>query len=58
MIPTLNEERNILWLVDRLPDEPCGVILVDGGSTDRALAVTIDRFALASTSVSVPIGPG
>jgi glycosyltransferase involved in cell wall biosynthesis len=46
VIPTLNEERNVAWVLERLPDIVDEVILVDGRSTDRtvetALAVRPD----------------
>jgi glycosyltransferase involved in cell wall biosynthesis len=39
VIPTLNEERNIGWVLERLPDLVDEVILVDGRSTDDTVAV-------------------
>src|SRR4029079_9855282 len=38
VIPTLNEERNIAWVINRLPPMVDEVILVDGRSTDRTVA--------------------
>jgi glycosyltransferase involved in cell wall biosynthesis len=35
VIPTLNEERCIAWVLERLPEFVGEVILVDGRSTDR-----------------------
>jgi glycosyltransferase involved in cell wall biosynthesis len=34
VIPTLNEERNLAWVLARLPGDLHEVIMVDGGSTD------------------------
>jgi glycosyltransferase involved in cell wall biosynthesis len=39
VIPTLNEERNIAWVLERLPDLATEVILVDGRSTDRTVDI-------------------
>ena len=39
VIPTLNEEHNITWVLDRLPDGLHEVILVDGRSVDDTVAV-------------------
>jgi glycosyltransferase involved in cell wall biosynthesis len=39
VIPTLNEERNVGWVLERLPDVVDEVILVDGRSTDDTVAV-------------------
>src|SRR5689334_24728149 len=39
VIPTLNEERNVGWVLVRLPDLVDEVILVDGRSTDDTVAV-------------------
>jgi glycosyltransferase involved in cell wall biosynthesis len=39
VIPTLNEERNVGWVLERLPDLVDEVILVDGRSTDDTVAV-------------------
>jgi glycosyltransferase involved in cell wall biosynthesis len=39
VIPTLNEERNVAWVLERLPDIVDEVILVDGRSTDDTVAV-------------------
>jgi glycosyltransferase involved in cell wall biosynthesis len=40
VIPALNEERNIAWVLERLPSVVDDVILVDGDSTDRTVAVS------------------
>jgi glycosyltransferase involved in cell wall biosynthesis len=39
VIPTLNEERNIAWVLRRLPEMVTEVILVDGRSTDRTIEI-------------------
>jgi glycosyltransferase involved in cell wall biosynthesis len=39
LIPTLNEERNIAWVMQRIPACVDQVILIDGRSTDRTVAV-------------------
>jgi glycosyltransferase involved in cell wall biosynthesis len=39
VIPALNEERNLPHVFARLPRDVTQVILVDGGSTDRTVAV-------------------
>jgi glycosyltransferase involved in cell wall biosynthesis len=39
VIPTLNEERNVAWVMARIPSGLHEVILVDGGSTDDTVAV-------------------
>jgi glycosyltransferase involved in cell wall biosynthesis len=39
VIPTMNEERNIGWVLERLPQGLHEVILVDGRSMDRTVAV-------------------
>ena len=39
VIPTLNEERNVAWVLERLPELVDEVILVDGRSTDRTIEV-------------------
>jgi|tagenome__1003787_1003787.scaffolds.fasta_scaffold20910631_2 hypothetical protein len=39
VIPTLNEERNVAWVLERLPKIVDEVILVDGRSTDRTVDV-------------------
>jgi glycosyltransferase involved in cell wall biosynthesis len=39
VIPTLNEERNVAWVLERLPDLVDEVVLVDGRSTDRTVEV-------------------
>jgi glycosyltransferase involved in cell wall biosynthesis len=41
VIPALNEERNIGWVLDRLPDAVDEVIIVDGLSTDRTADVAL-----------------
>jgi len=42
VIPTLNEARNIGWVLGRLPDCVDEVIVVDGRSTDDTIAVVLD----------------
>ena len=39
VVPTMNEERNIGWLLERLPAALHEVILVDGRSTDATVEV-------------------
>jgi glycosyltransferase involved in cell wall biosynthesis len=39
VIPTLNEEKNIGWVLDRLPTGLHEVVLVDGRSTDQTIAI-------------------
>jgi glycosyltransferase involved in cell wall biosynthesis len=41
VIPTLNEEKNIAWVLERLPAFVDEVILVDGRSTDRTVATAL-----------------
>lgn len=40
VVPALNEERNIAWVLERIPDLVDEVILVDGKSTDNTVAVS------------------
>jgi hypothetical protein len=40
VIPAMNEERNIGWVLERLPSEIDEVILVDGNSVDDTVAVS------------------
>ncbi len=42
VIPALNEERNIGWVLERLPEVVDEVILVDGNSTDDTVAVSVE----------------
>lgn len=39
IIPTLNEEANIAWVLQRIPDWVEEIIIVDGGSKDRTVEV-------------------
>lgn len=39
VIPTLNEEKNIAWVLERMPSIVDEVILADGHSTDRTVEV-------------------
>jgi glycosyltransferase involved in cell wall biosynthesis len=39
VVPTLNEEANIAWVLDRMPTEVDEIILVDGCSTDLTVQV-------------------
>jgi glycosyltransferase involved in cell wall biosynthesis len=39
VIPTLNEERNIAWVMQRIPQWVDEVLLVDGHSTDRTVEI-------------------
>jgi hypothetical protein len=45
VIPALNEERSVDWVVDNLPEWVDEVILVDGLSTDGTELVVADRLA-------------
>jgi glycosyltransferase involved in cell wall biosynthesis len=56
VVPTLNEERNIAWVLERLPDLVDEVILVDGRSTDRTLEVA--RAARPDIRVVLETQPG
>jgi glycosyltransferase involved in cell wall biosynthesis len=40
VVPALNEEHNIGWVLGRIPEFVDEVILVDGGSTDDTVAVS------------------
>ncbi|MEU4219118.1 glycosyltransferase family 2 protein [Actinoplanes sp. NPDC026623] len=42
MIPTLNEERNLPHVFAKLPEGISEVIVVDGGSQDRTVAVALE----------------
>jgi len=37
VVPCLNEERNLPYVFERMPDDVDQVVLVDGGSTDRSV---------------------
>jgi glycosyltransferase involved in cell wall biosynthesis len=39
IIPTLNEERNIAWVIERIPSSVDEILIVDGHSVDRTVAV-------------------
>ncbi|WP_446215620.1 glycosyltransferase family 2 protein [Micromonospora sp. IBHARD004] len=39
VIPTLNEEKNIRWVLERMPPTVDEVVLVDGHSSDRTVEV-------------------
>ena len=41
VIPTLNEERNIAWVLERVPAYVDEILLVDGRSTDRTVEVAV-----------------
>lgn len=56
VIPTLNEERNVGWVLERLPDLVDEVILVDGRSTDDTVAVA--RAARPDIQVVLETAPG
>ncbi|HEY7074344.1 MAG TPA: glycosyltransferase family 2 protein [Solirubrobacteraceae bacterium] len=56
VIPTLNEERNVGWVLERLPDLVDEVILVDGRSTDDTVAVA--RAARPDIRVVLETAPG
>jgi hypothetical protein len=42
VIPALNEERNIGWVLERLPSCVDEVLVVDGRSTDRTIPVALE----------------
>ena len=55
IIPTLNEEASIVdciksLLTDTYPRDRLEIVVVDGGSTDRTVAVVQETFPLAPTS--------
>ena len=56
VIPTLNEERCISWVLERLPEFVSEVILVDGRSTDRT--VEIARSVWPDVKVVLETAPG
>jgi glycosyltransferase involved in cell wall biosynthesis len=56
VIPTLNEERNIGWVLERLPAIAAEVILVDGRSTDRT--VELARAVRPDIKVVLETRPG
>ena len=41
IIPTLNEEQNIGWVLERLPRLVDEVVIIDGRSTDRTIEVAL-----------------
>ncbi|HVU73584.1 MAG TPA: glycosyltransferase family 2 protein [Mycobacteriales bacterium] len=41
VVPTLNEERNLPWVLARVPDEVSEIIVVDGRSTDATVDVAL-----------------
>jgi glycosyltransferase involved in cell wall biosynthesis len=49
VMPCLNEERNLPYVFERMPDDVDEVIVVDGGSVDR----TVDCALALRTSVKV-----
>ena len=53
VIPALNEQHNIGWVLERLPAMVDEVILVDGYSTDRTVEI-----AESGTSRAPPAGGG
>jgi len=56
VIPTLNEERNVAWVLERLPGIVDEVILVDGRSTDATIEVA--RAARPDIRVVLEMTPG
>src|SRR3954468_23676878 len=56
VIPTLNEEKNVAWVLERLPDIVDEVVLVDGRSTDDTIAVA--RAARPDIRVVLESQPG
>jgi hypothetical protein len=41
IIPTLNEERNIAWVIERIPTSVDEILIVDGHSIDRTVEVAL-----------------
>ena len=56
VIPTLNEERNVAWVLERLPDLVDEVILVDGRSIDRTIEIA--RAVRPDINVVLETQPG
>jgi glycosyltransferase involved in cell wall biosynthesis len=56
VIPTLNEERCIAWVLERLPEVVGEVILVDGRSTDRTIEIA--RSVRPDVKVVLESAPG
>jgi glycosyltransferase involved in cell wall biosynthesis len=56
VIPTLNEARNVAWVLERLPELVDEVVLVDGRSTDDTIAVA--RAARPDIRVVLETQPG
>jgi glycosyltransferase involved in cell wall biosynthesis len=56
VIPALNEERNIGWVLGRLPDCVDEVLVVDGRSTDRTIEVA--RAIRPDTRIVAEKAPG
>jgi glycosyltransferase involved in cell wall biosynthesis len=56
VIPTLNEEKNVAWVLERLPAVVDEVVLVDGRSTDDTIAVA--RSARPDIRVVLETQPG
>ena len=42
VVPTLNEAKNLPWLLPRIPNWAHEIIIVDGRSTDDTVAVARD----------------
>jgi glycosyltransferase involved in cell wall biosynthesis len=56
LIPAKNEERNLAWVLTRIPSSVDEVILIDGNSTDRTVEVA--RALRPDIVVVTEMGPG
>ena len=54
VIPTLNEARNLMQVLPRIPEWVREVLIIDGSSTDDTVAVARGRTARTSASILTP----